>query len=154
MLRIFKHLIAGLVMCTVGGMALASERATADEAVAMVKRAVAYYKAAKDKEKALAEFSNQQGTFRDRDLYVMAYDKKGNCMAHGANAKLIGRNLIELKDADGIFIVKGLVDTGFAANGRGWVDYRWPNPVTKVVEPKTTYVELADDVVIGVGVYK
>jgi cytochrome c len=89
MLKIFKNLIAGLVMCAVSGIALASERATPDEAVAMVKKAVAYYKSAKDKEQALAEFSNPQGAFKDRDLYVMAYDKTGTNLAHGANAKLV-----------------------------------------------------------------
>lgn len=153
MLRIFKHLIAGLVMCAVGGMALAAERGTADEATAMVKKAVAYYKA-QGREKAFAEISNPQGMFKDRDLYIMLYDKTGTCLAHGANPKLIGKSLIELKDPDGKLIVKGLVDTAFGGSGRGWVDYKWPNPVTKAVEQKSTYVENVDGVLIGVGIYK
>ena len=39
--------------------------------------------------------------------------------------------------------------------GRGWIDYRWTNPQTKLVEAKSTYVEkLGDRYAIGVGIYK
>lgn len=40
------------------------------------------------------------------------------------------------------------------SKGKGWVDYKWPNPTTKAVEAKSTYIEKTDDLVIGCGIYK
>ena len=117
----------------------------------MVKKGVAFVKA-NGKDKAFAEFSNLNGQFVDGDLYIMVYDMQGNNKAHGSNPKLIGKNLLEIKDADGKYIVKGLIET--AGKGKGWFDYKWPNAITKAVEPKSTYVEKVDGVLIGVGIYK
>lgn len=151
----FRYLRTLLVAAALAftASAQAGDRGTADEAVAMVKKAGAYYKA-NGRDKALAEFNNPNGQFRDRDLYVMAYDKTGTNLAHGANAKLVGKNLIDAKDADGKPIVKTFVDIAFNGSGKGWVDYMWPNPVTKLVQAKSTYVERFDDILIGVGIYK
>jgi signal transduction histidine kinase len=106
------------------------------------------------REKAMADFNAGVDGFKSGELYVMVYDHTGMNFAHGGNPKLVGKNLIELKDAEGKLIVKGLLDT--AAGGKsGWFDYKWPNPVTKAVEAKSTYVENASgDLVVGVGIYK
>jgi len=148
---VFKSVAIGLASLAFSAVAMASDKGTADEAMAMVKKGVAFVKA-NGKEKAFAEFSNPKGPFVDRDLYVMVYDMEGNNKAHGSNPKLIGKNLLEIKDADGKFIVKGLIE--MAQKGKGWFDYKWPNSVTKAVEAKSTYVEKVDDVLIGVGIYK
>lgn len=148
---VFKSVSIGLAALAFSAVAMASEKGTADEAMAMVKKGVAFVKA-NGKEKAFAEFNNPKGPFVDRDLYVMVYDMEGNNKAHGSNPKLIGKNLLEIKDADGKFIVKGLIE--MAQKGKGWFDYKWPNSVTKAVEAKSTYVEKVDDVLIGVGIYK
>lgn len=145
-------LFAGLLLAATA--TFAAERGTADEAQAMAKKAAALVKSA-GKDKAFAEFNKlEPGPFKDRDLYVMVYDKAGVNLAHGANHKLHGKNLMELKDADGKPIVKSLVDVAFNGSGKGWVEYNWPNPVTKAVEAKRTYVERVDDVLVGVGIYK
>jgi cytochrome c len=146
-------MLAGAALFACAGLALAAERGTGDEAVAMVKKAQAFVRAS-GKDKALAEFSNPQGTFKDRDLYVFVLDRTGNTLAHGGNPKLIGKAMIDLKDADGKLFIKAIVDTAFGAAGKVWVDYKWPNPVSKAVEPKSTYVEKYDDMLIGVGIYK
>lgn len=151
MKTLIKYLMLVVTALMLSSTAWAADKGTADEATAMVKKAVAYVKA-NGKDKAFAEFSNQKGAFVDRDLYVMVYDMEGNNKAHGSNPKLIGKNLLEIKDADGVFIVKGLIDT--AKKGGGWFDYKWPNATTKAVEPKSTYVEKVEDVLIGVGIYK
>jgi cytochrome c len=134
--------------------ASAAERGTRDEAIALVKKAAAYLKA-NGKEKAYAEFSNPKGAFVDRDLYVFVYNLNGDGInrAHGANSKLIGRNLLDLKDADGTAIIHGFLDIA-NKKGSGWFDYKWPNPVNGAVESKSTYVERVDDVFIGCGIYK
>ncbi|NEX63706.1 cache domain-containing protein [Noviherbaspirillum galbum] len=133
--------------------ALASERATPDEAVAMVKKAVAAIKA-NGKDKAFADFADPANKdFHDRDLYIYVYDLSGNNVSHGNNPKMIGKNLLDMKDADGTAIIKSFIDTA-NSKGKGWVDYKWPNPVTKAVEKKSGYVEKVDNLVVGSGIYK
>ena len=61
----------------------------------MVKKAVAYYKA-KGKDAAFAEINNPKGQFTDRDLYVVVYDTNGKVLAHGANAKMIGKDTTDI----------------------------------------------------------
>ena len=140
--------------CLIGsGTALANEKGTEADAVAMVKKAVALVKA-NGKEKAYVEFNNPKGKFVRNDLYVMCYDMNGNNKCHGSNPKLIGKNLLEIKDADGKFIVKGFIAIANQGAGKGWFDYKWPNATTNAVENKSTYVEKVDDILIGVGVYK
>jgi cytochrome c len=148
------------IACTLLALAItqhavaADQKGNADEAVAMVKRAVAYLKA-NGKEKAFAEFANPANTqFHDRDLYLFVYDFNGVAVAHGNNPKMVGKNLFEMKDSDGTFIIKGFIDVA-KTKGKGWVDYKWPNPVTKAVEQKSSYVEKAEgDLIIGSGIYK
>jgi cytochrome c len=134
--------------------ALANERATAEEAVAFVKKAAAYVKA-NGKEKAFEEFSNTKGQFIDRNLYIFVYDLNGVSLAIGnGNAKkMVGKNLIEMKDANGVFLIKKLIDVA-NTKGSGWVDYQWPNPVNQTIESKSSYVEKSGDFLIGAGIYK
>ncbi len=124
---------------------------TADEAKAMVTKAVAYYKA-NGKEKALAEFSNPKGEFVKGELYLTVWDFKGTQIAHGSNPKLIGKNLLDLKDTDGKLFVKEFMDV--AKKGNGWVDYKWTNPETKKIQAKTVYLEAVEETLIGCGIYK
>lgn len=152
MKKLLTVVMSALLAMALTSAASAAEQGSADDAKAMVKRAVAFIKA-NGKEAAFAEFSSKTGQFRDRDLYVFVQDMKGNTLAHGGNDRLVGKNLAELRDADGKFFIKAM--SAIAADkGQGWVDYKWPNPVTRVVEPKSTYVEKYEDVYIGCGIYK
>jgi len=61
--------------------------------------------------------------------------------------------MFDLKDQDGKFLIRELAAT--AQNpGHGWVDYKWPNPVTKAIESKSSYVERMGNYFVGVGVYR
>jgi cytochrome c len=126
--------------------------ATADEAMALVKKASAFLKA-NGKEKALAEFNNPKGQFVDRDLYIFAIDSNGMTVANGSNAKLVGQNTINLKDQNDKYFIKEFLKLGDTA-GKGWVDYRWVNPVSKNMETKSTYIEKTEGLIIGCGIYK
>ena len=136
------------------GTSLAEERGTKDEAVAMTIAAVEHVKKV-GREQAFKDFTEDKATWTKKDLYVMAYNHEGTCIAHGANGKLVGKNLINLKDADGKEIIKEFtaVSTG---KGKGWVDYEWAHPQTKKVESKSTYaVKLPGyDGWVGVGIYR
>lgn len=152
MKKLFRLMALVLLALGLQGSVMAQERGTADQAMAMVRKAADYLKA-NGREKAFAEFNNPKGQFRDRDLYIMVYDMKGFNLAHGANPKLIGKDLIQLRDANGTLIIKEFVEVA-KAKGSGWINYQWPNPVTSAVEAKSTYVEKYDDLIIGCGIYK
>ena len=92
------------------GPATAKEgNATKEDALSAVKKGVAFIKS-NGKDKGYAEISNKQGQFIDRDLYLVVYGLDGTVRAHGANEKLVGKNLIELTDVDGKPFVKERVD--------------------------------------------
>jgi signal transduction histidine kinase len=129
-----------------------SEHASKDEAVAMVKKGVAFIKA-NGKTKGYAEITSKTSQFTDRDLYLVVYGLDGMVHAHGANEKQVGRNLIDLKDVDGKPFVKERVELG-KAKPSFWQDYKFTNPVTKKVEPKQMYCERLEDSVVCGGVYK
>jgi cytochrome c len=144
--RIF--IILPLLFGVFSPAAFASNAGTPDEAKVMAIRAADLLRT-KGAEAAFAEFNNG-AAFHDRDLYVMVYDNDGNCVAHGANAKLIGKSLMSLQDTDGTFVIKDLV----AVKDAGWINYRWPNPVTKSIQAKTTYFVRVGNYLVGVGAYK
>jgi cytochrome c len=135
------------------GTAAAADKGTPEEAVAMVQKAAALIRSA-GKEKAFAAITDPANKdFHDRDLYVYVYDMNGVAVAHGNNPKMTGKNLLELKDGEGKAMVREFLETA-KTKGKGWIDYKWPNPVTKAVDKKSGYVEKVDDVVVGSGVYR
>ena len=143
--------VSFLVMIA-GNIAFAAQFGTAAEAEAMVKKAVQLIKT-EGKEKAFVEINNPKGKFVDRDLYIFVYDMSGKCVAHGFNPKMIGKDLFEMKDTDGKYFVKERIEIG-KTKGKGWQDYKFTDPITKKIEPKTAYVERIDDLIVGCGIYK
>lgn len=131
----------------------AAEKGSANEAVAMVKKAVALIKS-DGKEKAFAAIADPANKdFHDRDLYIYVYDLNGVAVAHGVNPKLVGKNLLDMKDNEGKAMIQEMVKVA-KEKGSGWVDFKWPNPVTKAVEAKSGYVERTGDLLVGSGIYK
>jgi cytochrome c len=146
-------LVAGaFCVALVSAGASAAERATKDEAVAMVKKAVAFIKA-QGPDKAYAEFTKKGGTFTDRDLYVVVYKTDGVVLAHGQNEKLVGTNQKDAKDPDGKPFVQERVE--LAKKGQPfWQDYKFTDPLTKNVVPKEMYCEPLGETAVCGGVYK
>jgi signal transduction histidine kinase len=101
--------------------------------------------------KAVTDQSTKE--FHDRDLYPFIYDLTGLNVAHGARPALVGKNLISLKDQDGKHLIRDMI-TIATTSGSGWVDYKWPNPITNKIEDKSSYVEKLGDYFVGVGVYR
>jgi cytochrome c len=149
---ILKLLVAASGAAMAAGAAAEAGGATAAEATAMVKKGAAFLKA-NGKEKGYAAISNKSGQFNDRDLYLVVYGLDGVVLAHGANEKMIGRNLIELKDVDGKAFVKERVELA-QSKGTFWQDYKFTNPTNKKIEPKSMYCEKLDDSVVCGGIYK
>lgn len=130
----------------------AQTAATAAEATAMVKKGIAFIKA-NGADKGHAEISNKKGQFIDRDLYLVVYGLDGMVLAHGANEKMIGKNLIDLRDVDGKEFVKERVEMA-KSKGTFWQDYKFTNPTTKKIEPKSMYCEKLDNAAVCGGIYK
>lgn len=150
-----KHsLVLSALICALASpfAVQAQTKATAAEATAMVKKGVNFIKT-NGKEKGLAEISNKEGQFIDRDLYLVVYGLDGVVRAHGANPKMIGKNLIDLKDVDGKEFVKERVELA-KSKGTFWQDYKFTNPVSKKIEPKSMYCEKLDDAAVCGGIYK
>jgi len=82
-------LTASLAMTS---LAQAQDRATKEQAVAMVAKGIAAIKA--KGEAAYAEMTAPSKTFVDRDLYLVVYDMSGKCLAHGQNPKQVGKDLM------------------------------------------------------------
>lgn len=158
MKNFFLLLLASFFFCSLVTDSLAEEKVlqgSKEEARAMVENAAVWFKKY-GREKTLAEItragSEKKGEFIKHDLYIFAFDFNGVVLAHGANPKLVGKNLNDFQDADGRYLIRGLIDT--AQKGSGWYYYKWSNPITKKIEEKMAYVlKINDDVWIGAGVY-
>ncbi len=130
---------------------LAMAQAQPDDAKAWVKKGIDFYKA-NGKDKALAAFKDAKGAFVKDDLYIYVLDMDGKMLAH-PNADLVGKDFMVVKDVDGKLFAVDMVKIA-KEKGSGWVDYKWANPKTKAVDPKTVYFEKVDDLIICSGAYK
>ena len=147
---------AGMYLPVVG-RALASPSAspsaalTESEVVAFVERAAAYVRA-HGRAAALEEFSDPDGQFTHGDQYVFAEDFQGNELANGGQPELVGTNLMDATDPNGVKILEVLIAA--ARKGRGWAGYTWDNPATGEQQAKRAYViKVGSDWYVGSGMY-
>ena len=143
-------LVIGLLA---GGMAgaAAEERGTADEAKAMVARAIALYRE-KGAAEAFAIMNRPDGGFRDHDLYIFAYGPDRKVVVQANDATRIGLDADSVKDVDGK--AYGTESLAAATPDGVWVDYRRLNPATGKVERKSSWLVRVDGYVFGCGIYK
>jgi cytochrome c len=150
-----RYLSAILIaLMFVAATALAQEqRGSNADAKLMVEQAIAHIKDV-GAAKAFEDFSTPGGKWHNKDIYLFCYKMDGTNVCHGANRALLGKNLIDLKTADGQFLIKNLVDIA-QKKGSGWIDYQWPHPLTKKTEAKRAYVMRIPgyDGLVGAGCY-
>jgi len=145
--------VALLGAALVAGSACAEQRVTPKEAEAMVRKAVVYIKAT-PRDKAMADITDPKGQFVDRELYLTVYKMDGTALAHGMNAKFVGKNMIEFRDANGKEHIRERLETA-KTKTTFWQDFTFINPVNKKIEPKQMYCERTDDMlVVCGGIYK
>lgn len=151
MKKIIALALVGFFLATV---VFAADKALTEKATELVNKGVAYIKA-QGKDVAFAEFTKAKGKFSEGELYLFVVDFKGLVLAHGGNAKLVGKNQSELIDADGKTFIKEFINIA-STKGEGWSDYKWSNPETKKIQQKTTFIKKIDgmDAFIGCGFYK
>jgi len=150
-----KKMVAALCgAALVAGAACAEQqRVTPKEAEAMVRKAVVYIKAT-PRDKAMADITDPKGQFVDRELYLTVYKMDGIALAHGMNAKFVGKNMIEFRDANGKEHIRERLELA-KTKANFWQDFTFINPVNRKIEPKQMYCERTDDMlVVCGGIYK
>jgi cytochrome c len=116
-----------------------------------VKKAIAYYDK-NGRDKSLEEFSRSPGPFVDRDLYVTVLTLQGDSLAH-INPKQRGKNMLDFRDTDGKYAIKERLEVA-KAQGKGWHEFKFANPVTKKIEVKRNYLEVHDNLVFSAGAFR
>ena len=143
---------AVVATCLVAG----AQSPTPAQAESLVKRAVAYAKT-NGIEKLIQQTNQGNGVFHvgsGGEMYLFVYDQAGVCKAIGFNSvELVGKNRMGLKDPDGKMILQEMLAVG-KTKGKGWVDYKYPDPVTGKILAKTSYVETHEGLLFGCGIYK
>jgi signal transduction histidine kinase len=130
------------------------DKPTAEEVKALTLRA-ARLVADKGIEQARAAFY-QDGEYKHGEIYVNVIDSKGAWVIYPPKPAGEGKVILNLQDADGKFLVQDILKVAADAPEGGWVDYRWKNPVTNMIQPKQSFVKKAggSDYVVYIGVYK
>lgn len=145
-------LVGLLSALSVPSRSVAAQIGTKDEAVAMVKRVQDKFRN-DGPEATFVAVTNRDLAFNDRDLYPFIYNLEGANVAHGARPALVGKKLLNLQDPDGVQLVREMIEIA-SEKGSGWIDYKWPTPITNAIEDKTSYIEKMGDYSVGVGVYR
>lgn len=151
-MKAMKLAVVVVLAAGFGRPALSAEHATKDECVALVKKAIEYVKK-EGVEKAYAAFDKKGGEFTDRDLYIYVQDMSGRTLAHGANVKLIGKDMHDAQDVDGKYYVRERLALA-SKQSSFWQDYKFSNPMTKKIEFKEAYCERLAETLVCSGVYK
>lgn len=100
-------------------------------------------------DRAFAAFEDRRGGFVDRELFVVAMDRTGRVLAHGARPSYVGMNMSDLTDVRGDRFVERML----TLPEDGFLEYFWQNPLTAQIERKTSYVVVRPDHVLFVGAY-
>ena len=148
-MKAWKAILAALVFAATMGFAQANAAGTPEEAQALAEKAAVLVKAEGDK--AFATLSDPNGGYVQGDLYVTVIDRQGVVHAN-INSKVIGVNMWEAKDPDGVLFTQELWKVVASAE-TGWTRYKYVNPTTKKIEPKKAWVHKVGDYVVLCGAY-
>ena len=101
----------------------------------------------------LRAINNPIRFLENKSGYFFIYNSSGICLSLPPKQELQGKSLIGMKDENGVYLVKELLQQ--AQNGGGFVTYVWPKPPTNDVVKKLSYARLipGTNYMIGTGVY-
>lgn len=129
-----------------------TERSQAKRASALLERAVDYMQK-NGPEKSFAAFNDSKGSFVDGAYYVFAVGLNGFMHANGgAQAGLVGKNAIDLRDAAGKPLIRDLLEQA-KTDPAGTIEYRWLNRVSNHVENKVSLYRKEGNYLLCVGYY-
>jgi cytochrome c len=122
------------------------------DAIAMVEKGAAFMKGS-SKDEMIKRINAKDADFVQGPLYLTMRDSKGVILANPVNPAMIGKDLVDVPDADGKLFRREILELA-KKKGKGWVDYKFKNPASGKVEAKTTYIYLVGDVTLEAGIYK
>lgn len=142
-------LTAAALACVAPSQAASEQQ----QAIAMTEKAAAALKS-QGKDKLVERVNAKDPEFAAGEIYAMVLQASdGVMLAHPINPKLVGKAMLDVPDPDGKMFRKERLELA-NSKGKGWVDYKYKNPVSNKIEAKTAFVLKVDDVIISVGVYK
>lgn len=149
----FKSISICLAFCVflISGIASAEDKKPV--VIAMMENAVKHYQTV-GQEQAFMDFAVKDSEFYKGEFYIAAYSLLDYTnIFHAVNPKLVGKNLMKLKDTDGKLILEEMY-TKANSDGSGWVDYKWPHPITKKIAQKQTFITRVGDAFLMIGYYE
>ncbi|KEA65696.1 Sensor histidine kinase [Marinobacterium lacunae] len=87
------------------------------------------------------------------DGYFFAYDADGVNLVHPIQPELVGRNLMDIQDKNGVYVIRELMAA--AHEGGGYRRYLWQKPSREEIEEKISYVVTIPEWgwMMGTGLY-
>ncbi|MES2758231.1 MAG: cache domain-containing protein [Pseudomonadota bacterium] len=125
---------------------------TEKDAISMVEKGASFMKAS-GKDEMIKKINAKDADYVQGALYLTMRDSKGVILANPVNAAMIGKDLVDVPDADGKLFRREILELA-KTKGKGWVDYKFKNPSSGKVEDKTTYIYKVGDVTLEAGIYK
>jgi hypothetical protein len=151
MVRSFVVAVFATLLMAFTGSAFAQSSGTAAEAKALLEKAIVAVKA--DEKKAIEDFNNPTGGFRDRDLYVYCAAAPTYNLTAYPKAELRGSPLAALVDKKGKKLGEEIIKA--ATEGKiAEVEYMWPRPGGTDPVEKVTFFTKTGNQICAVGYYK
>ncbi|QUJ69076.1 cache domain-containing protein [Photobacterium sp. GJ3] len=113
-----------------------------------------YQQAGPDDAQAKAEVTRILSGLRyGDDGYFFVYHEDGTNLAHPILPELVGKNLIDLQDTNGDYLIRALIET--AKSGGGFHQYLWHKPSSEQIVTKLSYAAWLPkwQWMIGTGLY-
>lgn len=105
-----------------------------------------------NKEKAMLDFMDVNGSWVRGDVYIFAQDFNGTELCLPYQPTAVGTYRLDIKNDQGVYINREM--RAIAKNGSGFYEYSWRNPISNMSEPKVSYVSKVDDTWwLGAGIY-
>lgn len=150
MLRIAAFIMLQIaILLAAVGPSRAGEYGTAEEAKAVLEKAVVAVK--EDKAKALDMFNKGEGGFKDRDLYVFCANVSDGILT--AHPYLKGEHLQDIKGKKGYPLGQEIMQNATEETIKE-LTYWWPRPGSDKPLEKVTFYTRVGDQDCGVGHYK
>ena len=89
----------------------------------------------------------------DKNGYFFGYNPQGVCLILPPKPQLEGKNLMHIKDTNGVEVIKEVVNAGLS--GEGFVTYLWAKPGFDTPQTKVSYVKMFKplNLILGTGSY-
>lgn len=141
--------VVSMLFLVVGQAQAADKKA---DVTALMDKAIAHFNKV-GADQAYKDFSDPNGGFIQGEIYIVVQNMKADMVFHATNAKLIGKNMMKLKDADGKEFNKEMVEQLKSADSI-WIKYKWSNPATKKIGQKESLVKkVTPDLFFIIGYY-